>query len=74
MSDKRLIPEFTERFWANRTSERDWHHCKYCLRDVPTFILSEGDIGDLTPTQILRCCWECGSGIELLKSSQDRVQ
>jgi hypothetical protein len=64
MSDKRLIPEFGPKFWAHRKSERRWHYCKYCYRNVPTFIFSDGEMGNLTPLSQIRCCWECGSGLE----------
>jgi len=63
--DKRTISD-GPRFWVDRESERDWHYCKYCYRDVPTFVLSEGEYGSQTPVQRLRCCYECGSGLALL--------
>lgn len=62
-NDKRLIPEFGAAIWAERKSEREWHHCKYCDRDVPTFILTEGYIGSQVAASKLRCCWECGAGL-----------
>jgi hypothetical protein len=64
--DKRLIPEFGPKIWAHRESEHGWHYCKYCYRDVPTFTLTEGLIGSLKPLQVLRCCWECGAGLDIL--------
>lgn len=68
--DKRLISEFSDLGWAHRKSDREWHYCKYCYRDVPTFILTEGRISSEQPTQVLRCCWECGSGLDLLSIDQ----
>jgi hypothetical protein len=65
--DNRLLPTFGERFWCTRTSEREWQWCKYCGRDVPTFILDVGSVGSLAIEQRLRCCWECGSGLEQLE-------
>lgn len=71
--DKRLLPEFGKHFWCDRKSERGWHYCKYCHRDTPTFILTEGRIGSSEPLQKLRCCWECGSGLYLLMSMKSAV-
>lgn len=70
IDDKRYVPGLSEcgRFWAHRTSERVWRNCKYCRRDVPTFLLSEGRVGNSDPVQVLRCCWECGYAISQLKS------
>jgi len=68
--DKRLLPEFGKKFWCERKSEREWHFCKYCSRDVPTFVLSEGIIGNVDPVQTLLCCWECGAGLEKLDKPQ----
>jgi hypothetical protein len=67
--DKRLIPEFGREFWCARVSERDWNYCKYCYRDTPTFILTEGAIGSTQPTGRMRCCWECGSGLQRLAAT-----
>jgi hypothetical protein len=69
--DKRLIPECGPVHWAHRESERDWHYCKYCYRDVPTFRLAEGQIGWGTPTGVMRCCWECGAGLEILWPTEE---
>ena len=44
-SDKRLTPEFGPIFWCERESEREWHYCPACYRDVPTFRFSEGVVG-----------------------------
>lgn len=63
--DKRLLTGGPV-FWYHRESEREWHYCKYCYRDTPTFKFFEGLIGSLEPTGVMRCCWECGSGIEIL--------
>jgi hypothetical protein len=70
--DKRLIHDSRE-FWVNRRSERKWQYCKYCYRNTPTFIFTEGTYGSpegKSPmiTQQLRCCWECGSGIAVVYS------
>lgn len=67
MDDKRHMPEFHPKIWSERQSEREWHHCKYCHRDVPTFLLTEGLVGNEEAGQTLRCCWECGSGLEQLE-------
>lgn len=67
--DKRLVPEWGEYFWAHRKSERKWHRCKYCRKTTPSFIYTEGDYGDPEPRLVLRCCWECGSGLQLLEES-----
>ena len=73
VDDKRLIPLSSEHLWCERTSERQWHYCKYCYRDVPTFVLTEGRRGSLNPIQQLRCCWECGSGLEVIFSIRGGV-
>jgi len=65
--DKRLQPKFTEDIWCERTSEREWHYCKYCHREVPTFLLDEGEMGSMPVIHRLRCCWECGSGLAKLE-------
>ena len=69
--DKRLLPEFGKKFWCERLSEREWGYCKYCYHDVPTFVLAEGEIGSGNPLQLLRCCWECGAGIEILENKPE---
>lgn len=69
--DKRLLPEFGPVFWAERVSEREWRYCKYCFRDVPTFVLREGLMGSMEATGSMRCCWECGSGIQRLEGRTD---
>lgn len=65
--DKRLIPEFVGASWCRRTSEPEWHSCKYCYKQTPTFKFEGGRLGSNDPTLVLRCCWECGSGIETLR-------
>lgn len=69
VDDKRLIPEFSGEFWAHRHSERDWSYCKYCVEQAPTFQLAEGVIGSSVPVRVLRCCWQCGSGLEVLPTA-----
>ncbi len=64
--DKRLLRDGPE-FWVHRKSEKPWHYCKYCYHDVPTFLLSEGLYGSVDTISILRCCWECGAGLESIK-------
>jgi len=73
--DKRLIPEYGDVFWCHRLSERKWSYCKYCRRDVPCFQLTEGRMGQHSPEQVTRCCWECGSGLEILyeRSHEQKV-
>ena len=66
MSDSRNIPKFGEHFWADRKSEKEWHYCKYCYEEAPTFILIQGNMGDVNPTEKMRCCWQCGSGLEII--------
>lgn len=66
LADKRLTPQFSEEFWCERTSLKKWDDCKYCYRRTPQFLHNEGRIGSSVPTRRLRCCWECGSGLELL--------
>ena len=66
-ADKRTDPLFGPVFWIERESEREWHWCKYCNRDVPTFQYRQGVIGSHEVLETLRCCWECGSGIDVLK-------
>lgn len=68
-SDNRLTPAFGPIFWCERKSERKWHHCKYCCHNVPTFLLDVGVIGSQEVIQTLRCCWECGSGLDSLKEN-----
>jgi hypothetical protein len=51
--------------WARREQEPEWHWCKYCYEQVPTFRLTEGLAGS-TDVQVLRCCCECGAGLEIL--------
>lgn len=68
--DKRLTPLFGEYFWCERKSERGWHYCKYCHRNCPTFVFTEGRMGSSDVVQSLRCCWECGSGLEILHRAE----
>jgi hypothetical protein len=73
-SDKRLTPEFGPIFWCERESEREWHYCPACYRDVPTFRFSEGVVGSGEPVSVIRCCWECGYGIDrLAETDPERV-
>jgi len=52
----------------DRESEREWHDCPYCYRKTPTFVLTEIERADPpVVAQRLRCCWECGAGIEVLR-------
>lgn len=66
MSDKRLIEPIGPHLWSKRQSEKTWHFCKYCRHRVPTFKFTEGKLGSEQPLQVLRCCWECGSGLEII--------
>lgn len=68
-NDKRLIPDCTNEFWSERKSEKTWHYCKYCHGNAPTFRLVQGKVGDLAPLLILRCCWQCGAGLDQLMPS-----
>lgn len=63
MSDKRFCGTLGPRFWTKRVSEQDWHFCKHCGHDVPSFVLSEGAEGVEAPLSRIRCCWECGSSL-----------
>ena len=57
-----------------RESEREWHYCPACYRDVPTFRFSEGVVGSGEPVSVIRCCWECGYGIDrLAETDPERV-
>ena len=54
---------------VSRKSEKQWHECKYCYEKAPTFILTErlGKLGKgIFHISIMRCCWQCGSGLERL--------
>jgi hypothetical protein len=67
--DKRLLASSPE-IEVERESEHEWHYCKYCYRDTPTFILTEAwwPVGQTSANRVakMRCCWECGSGLERL--------
>ncbi len=69
--DSRTAPKFDENFWRARHSEREWHDCKYCYKEVPTFVLVEGLIGNLAPVQYMRVCWECGAGLHIFDGYDD---
>jgi len=60
---------------VERESERDWHYCKYCYEDAPTFILTETvtQNGKAFEVSKLRCCWQCGSGLEFIESGVDAL-
>jgi len=66
IDDKRMLPEFGPLFWSRKKSTKKWHYCKYCYKDVPTFFLTEGIYHHMEPLQIMRVCWECGSGIGII--------
>ena len=66
--DKRLTRS-SESVGVERVSKKKWHYCKYCYKKVPTFLLKEWLLPsafDAKPDSIIRCCWECGSGIDRL--------
>lgn len=65
------MPDFDGSYWNERVSEIHWHYCKYCYREVPTFLLNEGRIGSLEVLNTLRCCWECGAGIANLSNKEE---
>ena len=68
--DNRLL-ETQPGLAVRRRSERRWHYCKYCYKYVPTFKLVEAAYtypkrGPYYFIVVLRCCWECGYGLERL--------
>jgi hypothetical protein len=69
--DKRLISD-DEIFWTDRQSVHKWRYCKYCYRNTPQFLFRCGLYGSCVPTQVLRCCWECGSGLEQIEYSNSK--
>ena len=71
--DKRQIPEVGSAIWSERISETKKHYCKYCYEETNTFILVEGWIDSTRAEQHLRCCWGCGSGLQILTKSEQRA-
>lgn len=65
-NDKRLILGFTDFAWTERKSIPKWEYCKYCYEDAPCFVMTQGFIGDSRPFERMLCCWQCGSGLEML--------
>jgi hypothetical protein len=63
-----------------RLSEREWHYCKYCYQDVPTFKLLEATyeypkkqtIDGYDEILVIRCCWQCGYGLDQLHDFRKR--
>jgi hypothetical protein len=66
--DTRLIQPSKD-IWVERISEKEWHECKYCYKEVPTFLLKE-TVHQLGRTGVLRCCWECGAGLDRLDNDE----
>jgi NAD-dependent dihydropyrimidine dehydrogenase PreA subunit len=66
--DKRLASP-REGYGVLRRSIGRWGDCKYCHHRTPQFYFWERlDLPDAEPTwQVLRCCWECGSGLEVVE-------
>ncbi len=74
--DKRLIPNL-ERvgngvIQSERRSDREWHYCTNCAEDAPTFVLTQTAYRDHVALHSvkIRCCWQCGHGIELLEDAE----
>jgi hypothetical protein len=67
--DKRQLPSQGPDYWAEHVSEGHRHYCKYCYRKTETFILVEGRVGSTVAEQHLRCCWDCGSGLTVLRGT-----
>ncbi len=74
--DKRLIPHEGPGglFTVIRRSLKGWRYCKYCYRDTPQFLFTEEWSHHPAGSQTLRCCWECGSGLELVMRSSGRSE
>lgn len=75
--DNRSLPLVGENgFYHLRKSIRRWRWCKYCHKDTPQFVLAEGTRGDeLKTIHILRCCWECGYGLqEISGPNAERIE
>jgi len=64
MSDKRQTKSSAQ-INVSKKSERGRHYCKYCYKNVPTFVLEE-DMPNFNVSQRMRCCYECGSGLEII--------
>lgn len=73
LADKRLTPNDGNPYWVLRESEREWQDCKYCWSEVPTFLHFEGLVGSLEPTKVLRCCWECGAGLDIVEGVRPKM-
>lgn len=67
--DKRQIRGGSPHYWSEQVTEAHKHYCKYCYRKTDTFILIEGRIGSTVGEQHLRCCWECGCGLKVLRGT-----
>jgi hypothetical protein len=75
VDDKRFVPEFSDNFHSVRRSIEKWSYCKYCYKKTPQFILKQKALpkSGFSGTVDLRCCWECGSGLEVVKDTIKRV-
>jgi hypothetical protein len=74
-NDKRLIGS-TKRFAVTRESIRRWMDCRYCRKPTPQFILTERAMkkSGLKGHLKMRCCWECGSGLDIVEETINRAE